>query len=453
MKIKVDKNKSNDPIILKLNRDKDSTFLWTGEFDGIWLKIYENETGSVNKIEKNPQIYTPDDEIISQFTDQKAQITGTESSGIEHTDENEAEEEPYPYDPDLIRVDPRAYQVNLVNELILENDIDLAPDFQRHFVWKDITQRSKLIESMMLRIPLPVFYMAQDPEGKFQVVDGLQRLTVINQFLTNQFKLKGLEYLKDCEGRYFKKEDTRENIDPKYARRISQTQLIFNVIDPQTPLRVKFDIFRRINQGGKPLNAQEIRNCMALKKTRKLLKDLANSDEFKIATNYSVNPVRMEDQELVLRFIGFHYSRNIENSLKYSGYMNDFLDNVIAILNNSKEPIFKKLSDAFYQAMNNAAYLFGNYAFRKCKKEHLKPDAGKQFINKSLFTTWSVLLSTYDTDSVKDKVNKKHLVIPLADEIENNYEYYDALTTGTNDMKKVQTSFRIANKILGINLW
>ena len=409
--------------------------------------MYESETGALQKIETSLDVLTPKEEIISQFNDQKSEILEAESSGIEATDANALEEEPYPYDPELIRVDPKFYQVNLVNELIEDGEIDLAPDFQRHFVWKDLGQRSRLIESMMLRIPLPVFYMAQDTEGKFQVVDGLQRLTVINQFLTNRFKLTKLEYLKECEGKFFKK-DKEDSIDPKYARRITQGQLTFNVIDPQTPFRVKFDIFRRINQGGKPLTAQEIRNCMALPKTRMLLKELSQSEQFREATDYSLNSTRMQDQELVLRFIGFYYHRYMKTApLKYTGYMNDFLDNTIDILNAHQGPPVAA-EKGFYKAMENAAYLFGVYAFRKCANEHLKPGARKQLINKSLFTTWSVLLSQYDTDDVKRKLKPGQLNVPLADEIENNKSYYDALTVGTNDMKRMKDSFKFAEKIL-----
>ena len=184
MIVKIEKYKSDEDISLTLNRkkieqgDMNSLFLWSGEADDIRLEIYESETGSVYDVNKDSKISTPVDEIISQFNDQKAAIAEIESSGIEHTDDD-TEEEPFLYDPDLIRVDPRPYQVNIVNELIEKGEIDLSPDFQRHFVWKNLSQRSRLIESMMLRIPLPVFYLAQDSEGKLQVVDGLQRLTVI----------------------------------------------------------------------------------------------------------------------------------------------------------------------------------------------------------------------------------------------------------------------------------
>ncbi len=431
----------------KMRQGSDSYFSWEADKDGIGLKIFESETGAVDKVETGPSILTPHEEIISQFNDRKAEMIEAESAGIEPTDAAEAEEEPFPYDPELIRVDPKPYQVNLVHELINDGDIDLAPDFQRHFVWKNLGQRSRLIESMMLRIPLPVFYMAQDSEGRFQVVDGLQRLTVINQFLNNKFKLTKLEYLKDCENKYYKK-DPDNSIEAKYARRITQAQLIFNVIDPQTPFRVKFDIFRRINQGGKALKAQEIRNCMASPKTRQLLKELSQSEQFKTATDNSINPIRMEDQELVLRFIGFYYHKYTKTAaLKYAGYMNDFLDNTIDILNKHKGPQIE-VRKAFYDSMENAAHLFGAYAFRKCKNEHLKPGAKKQFINKSLFTAWSVLLSQYNPQDVKKKLEPGSLNLPLANEIENNKKYYDALTVGTNDMRRMKDSFQFAEKII-----
>ncbi len=454
MKIKIRILGSEESEIVALRRFREKKeiagvrYLWKSEIDDMRLKIFESDTGDVNKIEKDSNISTPDDEILTQFDCQKEQIVELESAGIEYTDENEGEEDPIPYDLDLIRIDPRSYHVNLVHDLIEDGDIDLVSDFQRHSVWKDISQRSRLIESLMLRIPLPDFYMAQDSEGKFQIVDGLQRLTVINQFLKNEFRLKELKYLKDCEGAYFKKE-AQKSIDSKYARRITQTRLSFNVIDPQTPFRVKFDIFRRINQGGEPLNAQEIRNRMAYQKARKLLEELSNSGEFKTATDHSVIPARMEDQELALRFIGFYYHRYINNdSLKYSGNMDNFLDDVVDVLNKSEAALYKKFAESFYRAMMNATYLFGTHAFRKCKKEHLDPGAGKQLINKSLFTTWSVILSQYDPDDVKNKVKKKHLSEPLALEIENNARYFDAITIGVNAIKKINTSFEIAEKIV-----
>lgn len=116
-----------------------------------------------------------------------SQLINTED-GFDDADDDEKEEfEKYnPYNPKLIRVDTKTFSIDMVNEMINDGEIDLSPDFQRGFVWTDITRKSRLIESLLLRIPVPAFYFAQDEDGMFQVVDGVQRLTVINSFMKNE---------------------------------------------------------------------------------------------------------------------------------------------------------------------------------------------------------------------------------------------------------------------------
>lgn len=431
------------------NLEQGISRVWKSTEHDVFLTIYENDDGSVSKLEKDNKIITEQDLLISQFLDQKQTIIETESSGIEFNDETVPLEEPQPYDPELIRVDTKPFSLKQTFELIEEGDIDLSPDFQRNFVWKEIGKKSRLIESIMLRIPLPVFYLSQDREGKFQVVDGLQRLTVIKQFLKNEFKLKNLEYLKDCEGCYFDKESSNNKLDPKYIRRITQTQLVMNIIDPQTPVRVKFEIFKRINLGGQPLKPQEIRNCMASTSIRKFIKTLTNSNEFKEATNYSVNPMRMEDQELILRFVGFYYIEYIKKEpFKYNGNMEIFLDDTLDLLNKEQPAILSDIKNAFLNAMNNAHHLFGDFAFRKCTKEHFEPGARKQFINKSLFTSWSVLLAQFESKILQEIISTKALNNTLAAEIESNSSFYYAITNGTNDLSRLNLSFDTARKII-----
>ncbi|HBM4598798.1 TPA: DUF262 domain-containing protein, partial [Listeria innocua] len=109
-----------------------------------------------------------------------------------------------PYDPNLIRVDQKQFTIENSVSKIGNKEIDLNPDFQRKFVWTDITRKSRLIESILLRIPLPVFYLSEDEDGVYHVLDGLQRLTVLNSYLNNEFRLKNLEYLEEeCGGRFF----------------------------------------------------------------------------------------------------------------------------------------------------------------------------------------------------------------------------------------------------------
>ena len=179
---------------------------------------------------------------------------GTEDSEIDDVLEDN------PYDPDKIRVDTKPFSLRQIFDMIESGDIDLTPDFQRNLVW-DHARKSQLIESILLRIPLPIFYFAQDEEGKIIVVDGLQRLNTIREFMKNQLKLKNLEYLEEkCGGKYYSKDEKDSGkipIDAKYYRWFNMTQIIVNVIDPSSPFKLKYDIFRRINTGGQPLNSRK----------------------------------------------------------------------------------------------------------------------------------------------------------------------------------------------------
>ncbi|MFK3772118.1 DUF262 domain-containing protein [Pseudomonas sp. NPDC089406] len=395
------------------------------------------ETDIADNIDSTPE------EIIEQLLSNLNEEEVQQSGGIEYVDlESETPDEfVYPYDPETIRIDTKPFNISLVYEMIEDGDINLSPDFQRKFVWTDSGARSRLIESIMLRIPLPVFYMAQDRSGQLQVVDGLQRLTVIQQFLSNKLRLKDLEYLKNEEGKYFKHEDPNMCIDQRYRKRVMQTQILVNIIDPQTPVDVKFDIFKRINQGGRPLNAQEIRNCMSSPATRLLIQDLCNSNEFLDATCHSIGSVRMQDQELILRFLAFRLSE-YEILEEYSGSMDRFLDKAIDALNDATTDVLEALKDSFLNAMTNATHLFGSYAFRKCLPEHLDPDSRRRLINSSLFTTWSLALADYSFSDVYN-VPSGQFAYYLAEELESDEELFDSVTSGTNDRRRISYALNV----------
>ena len=158
-------------------------------------------------------------------------------------------EEPEPWDPEKIRIHTKHYSLRQVVDMItVTSDIDLAPDFQRQYVWKP-WQRWGLIESLLLGIPLPSFYFNEDSTGRLQVVDGVQRLTTIFRYVTDKtVKLGKVTYLHELEGQGF------DDLATLFRRRLNSAQFVAHVIDPQTPYRVKFDIFRRINTGGSPLS-------------------------------------------------------------------------------------------------------------------------------------------------------------------------------------------------------
>lgn len=354
-----------------------------------------------------------------------------------------------PYNPDQIRVESKTFSIRLIYDMIKDGDLDLSPDFQRNVVW-DSFRKSRLIESILLRIPLPMFYFSQDEEGKLFVVDGLQRLTAIKEFMDNKLVLRDLEYLSGtCEGKTYNKDGNK--IEEKYYRWFNMTQLSVNVIDPQSPSKVKYDIFRRLNTGGRPLNAQELRNCLAKEKVRKALREMAGLSSFKNATGNSISDTRMDAQELALRFIffRFHYKKNA--IAKYSGNMDLDLDDFVDLLNKMGDFEFDEYVTEFDSAMKNARHLFGRHAFRKVYINTDK-NSPKSLVNKALFVSWSVLLADYNYNKVKGSLNRYSFIPILGERISNDDNYYRALSYGTNGRKNILMAFEVAEQIINANI-
>ncbi|MCI8946524.1 MAG: DUF262 domain-containing protein [Lachnospiraceae bacterium] len=406
--------------------------------------ITDKEIRMTKLVKKSDTIIESEEEICQKFADSAFETKMNQlinmEDGFDDADEEERNEDVKynPYNPKLIRVDTKPFSIKQINEMIEDEDIDLSPDFQRGFVWNDITRKSRLIESLLLRIPIPVFYFAQDGEGKFQVVDGVQRLTVISSFMKNEFRLKNLEYLVECNGKYFKKENAKSDcLEDMYVRRIEQTQLFINVIDPQTPGKVKYDIFKRINTGGKVLNAQEIRNCLANAQTREFLHELSGSEHFLHATRKSINGARMADDELVLRFIAFYLIDHKVITNEYKGGMDDLLDDTVDVLNILEVEKFKEIRQHFFQAMDNAFYLFEDKAFRKAN-----------YVNKSLFLGISRALCDITPDRIQEK-DKDKIASQVQAAINDNVEFRNALSMATNDARNVKLVYDTVKKIIG----
>ena len=440
-------------FILLAKRNVDSNgLIWVQDNNGSVstddeVVVYTDETGAVSEIKLGDNILSTVTETKDQFNayilEANFQQKENEADGFDHESNvisrAERDVDKNPYDPKRIRVDAKTFSIQHVYQMVQKGEIDLSPDFQREFVWRDITRQSRLIESLLLRIPLPVFYLAQEEDGRFKVVDGVQRLTVIRNYMNNKFKLKNLEYLSECEGKWFQNEQrpSELSIDRLYVGRIEQTQLYFNVIDPQTPEQVKYDIFKRINTGGKSLNAQEIRNCLASPTVRTFIKNLSEKEVFLMATRRSISSTRMADKELVLRFAAFFLQdKHLFGQREYKGDMDGYLDNTIDLLKKQPQENLKQIEKAFEISMDNAYSLFGEKSFRKSR-----------LINKALFLSWSRVLCDVSTDMLQT-LSSEDAADVLEKEILADPKYTVALSMATNDARNVEYSYHKAKKVL-----
>ena len=434
LSIHVDNNKEESiNIILRLEEKVVDGYVehhWKTEENNskayITISYFFDNNRAINSvIQTTINIVESANEIFTQLWEKYINISSKETiDGVESDNNNDYNDEIQPYDPKLIRIDTRNLSVAQIYDMIKEKEIDLTPDFQRNFVWNSITEKSRLIESMLLRIPLPVFYFSEDTDGILQVVDGMQRLTVISDFMDNKFPLKNLEYLCELNGKYFNKKDNSDKSLPnEYRRRIELTQLVCNIIDPQSPQKAKYDIFKRINTVGKVLNAQEMRNAFSKPCTRELLDKLSKSKHFLNATDNRINPTRMADKEIILRFIAFYLLDNKEIGIEqkeYNGDVDDFLGNTIELLNNAKSKYDDIIINDFNKAMENAFLLFGSKSFRKIN-----------FINKALFVSLSRVLWKINTEKIKEELkNKEDMYYQklLDDMIDKNEKYNNALS-------------------------
>lgn len=345
-----------------------------------------------------------------------------------------------PYDPDLIRVDARVYSVRQILDMIKDQELDLAPDFQRELVWDD-RRKARLIESILLRIPLPAFYFDADKQGRLSVIDGIQRLSAVRDFVDGKYALQSLEYLRHLENKKF------AELEPVWTRRVQGTQIIANVIDPQTPAPVKFDIFRRINTGGQALNTQELRHCIAKTRSRQLLRAWAQKPSFLEATQHTLKDhKRMKDREAVLRFIAFRLAwPDITKIYGPTTLLDDFLTAAMKRVDDEKAIPTDRLAvleQDFERGMENALLLFGSHAFRKWPlgEDRTAP------LNMALLESWAVTLADYPREQLAPHVEPIVAKVRLA--MRDDRDYFIAVTRSTSNQGAVKKRFALAQEVL-----
>jgi hypothetical protein len=281
----------------------------------------------------------------------------------------------------------------------------MDPEFQRNYVW-NAKQKSELIESILMGIPLPVLYFFQQKDGKFQVVDGRQRLTTVFQFMNNKFPLSGLEILKNENGKIFSK------LDPLMQSTIEDYQVNVYTIQPPTPEKIKFDIFDRVNRSGTSLTHQEMRNALYQGKSTRMLKELAESNEFQTAIGRSIEHKRMKDRYIILRFLSFYMHFNKINGfekIEYKSDIDDFLAKAMERINAFTENTIDELKTVFLRSMKLSYQIMGEDVFRFTKESngHRLPINMALFEVLAFFFSDKRLLNSNKLDVIKDTINRQ----------------------------------------------
>ncbi len=304
-----------------------------------------------------------------------------ENEDIE-TEDNQDVAIKVPFNPNNIKVSIRPYTLGQILEDLEDEVINFNTDFQRLANLWSVKKKSRFIESLLLNLPIPSFYFAEDMDKKWEIVDGLQRISSLKGYVKDKsFLLTDLEFLGEYAGKSF------AELPRDLQRRIKTFQITIYVIEKGTPSVVKYNIFSRINQGGLVLKPQEIRHALHQGIAADLVKEMVSPENscgkaFLKATMEKIKTDRMEDRDFATRFAAFY----LIGYEKYEPDLDTFMNKGMTEMAKSEPSVRTKLRKDFEKAMKAAYAIFEEDAFRK----RLKTDDNKKPINKALFEVLSV---------------------------------------------------------------
>jgi hypothetical protein len=334
------------------------------------------------------------------------------------------------FNPRKIDITAEQNSLSTILAMIEDGTIDLNPEFQRKGnLWSE-TSMSRLIESILLQVPIPAFYFDASEganDEKWLVVDGLQRLWTLRKFVIEKsLVLRDLTLLTDLNGKQF------EELNINLQRRMQRYQITTYLIKPSTPKVVRYDIFRRINTGGLVLTPQEIRHVLNQGKPAEYLKKLSEDKRFKNVVR--VSDKRMADRELVLRYLTFsnkHYT-------EYKPPLINFLDEGMEHLHTLDDQRLDQLEQNLWKALETCQDLFGKDIFSKSIV------GNKHMFNTALFDMWTVLigpLSDGETDCLRS--NKNDLIKDFQSYLEKGI-----ISTATSGKKVVINRFQTIESLI-----
>lgn len=313
----------------------------------------------------------------------------------------------------------------------------LQPDFQRQYVW-DSTKASKLIESAILQIPLPIVYLSEEKDGKEYVIDGQQRLTSFFAFIDGlfpdgrQFKLSGLNVHAELNGKKFNEltDDLQNKINSYGVHTITFLK--------NSSENLKFEIFERLNTGSVQLNDQELRNCLYRGNFNIALKEMASDPDFMYICGLKIPDKRMKDIELVLRFSAFYH----KTYLKYKAPIRSFLNIEAQEKRVISDKELLELKSAFKNACQIIRSLLDKNAFKrfyKGKDGHINGFWEPNKFNTSLYDILMYSFANEDKNRVFQNLDSiKEALIYLMTE---DQEFVDSIELSTSSVQAVTTRF------------
>lgn len=370
------------------------------------------------------------DVLDEQFQDDSQELDVPESKRLVYTDQGDPE-------------------IDSLYRKWKDGDLIVQPNFQRGFVW-DIARASRLIESILLDIPLPVIYLSQEKDGQEYVIDGQQRLTSFFSFIDGKlpdpqlpygkdFKLSKLNVFTELNGKFFK------DISREHQKKIRYYKIRTITFRKESESDLKFEVFERLNTGAVSLNDQELRNCIYRGNYNELLWELSQDKLFRELLGIKKPERRMRDVELVLRFAAFYHNTYIN----YKPPIKKFLNNDMEKYRSISEFEAQELRNAFKNSISIIKSLLDNNAFKRFHKGNENEPNGywekKQF-NASLYDILMDSFARLDKNTVYQNLDSiREAYIEL---LTNDQDFIDSIELSTSSSQAVQTRFKKWNQAI-----
>lgn len=302
----------------------------------------------------------------------------------------------------------------------------LLPEIQREYVW-DNGRASRLVESLLLNIPIPVLYFAETEDAKWEIFDGHQRVRSVVRYLGNEFRLNGLTVLSELKGKRFHQLPEREQ------RFLKNRMIRAVVISNDSHPNMKFEIFERLNTGAIILNAQELRNSLYRGSFNRLLHELTGDEDFRQGIGTERPRRRMADEEFILRFFA------LRAGLKdYRPPLKRFLNNYMRAHQNASDAKLDELRKVFEVTTADVSTVLGSGAFRVCDKRGRPLEKQP---NRALFDAQMLAFSWATTDDLEPLRPK---ILEAFAELYDDEGFLDAIRLATGDRVRTLTRIRRA---------
>jgi hypothetical protein len=410
------------------------------------LPEFQNVSHNINKMEKETITQKPNEQTPEE------NYNGSGNEEIKLDDEKDEDEQDDLSGKRKIYTEQGDPEVDSLHKRFVKGRLHVQPIFQRQFVWDKI-KSSRLIESALLDIPIPIVYLSEEKDGKENVIDGQQRLTAFFSFIdgklpnNSEFKLSGLKVFTDLNGKKF------NELSEELQDKITTYKMRVIKFKKESDGDLQFEIFARLNTGSVPLNDQELRNCVFRGKFNELIKELSQDKDFKYLLGIATPDRRMKDRELVLRFAAFHFN----TYLNYYAPIKKFLNDTMEKYQNISSPDESNLRNAFKNTVSIILSLLDNNAFKRYYRGDEKNKNGRwetQKFNVSLFDIMMYSFAREDKNTVFQNLDR--IREALIDLMTTDQDFIDSIELSTSSKKAVTIRFdkwRFAlQSILGIGV-